>query len=161
MQEKTRQQAVLLRRYESKIMSLMRQRDEDLEVARNRSIELQNFLVKAEMEAQEWQRKAMDNEAMVIDLNNRLVEVRDGKASICTGGAHGVESFCESSSRECRIQEDQQLIKIACKWCKARSLCVVFFPCRHLCSCTACASLLQLCPICESVKDGCIEVFLD
>lgn len=151
MQEKMWQQALLLQRYESKITNLMRRKDKDLEIARNRTIELQNFLVMAEVEAQEWQRKAMDNEAMVIGLTNRLGQVR----------ALDVESLCESSNKECINEEDQQLKKMACKRCKARSLSVVFLPCRHLCCCTACESLLEFCPMCESVKDGSIEVFFD
>ncbi|KAL3514793.1 hypothetical protein ACH5RR_027510 [Cinchona calisaya] len=162
VQEKTRQQAVLLQRYESKIMNLMRQKDKDLEIARNRTMELQSFLVRAEVEAQEWQKKAMDSEAMVIGLNNSLEQVREGKVFIFTeGGAHDAESVCESSNRECRNQEDQQLKKIACKVCKARRLSIVFLPCRHLCSCTTCESLLEVCPICKLVKNGSMQVFLD
>ncbi|CDP07370.1 unnamed protein product [Coffea canephora] len=151
VQEKGRQQAVLLQRYESKIVNLMHQKEKDLEIARNRTMELQNLLIRAEVEAHEWQRKAMDNEAMVIGLNNRLEVVR----------ALDVESVCESSNGECRNREDQELRKLACKLCKARRLSIVFLPCRHLCSCTTCESLLEVCPTCESVKDSSIEIFLD
>lgn len=150
MQEKTRQHIVLLQTYESRIKNLMRQKEQDLEMARNRRLELQKFLIKAEAEAQAWQKKAMENEAMVLDLNNRINQVKQSEEI----------QQDEESSTDPSIIRDCKFQKVACKLCNVQRQSIVFLPCRHLCSCRACESFLELCPVCESVKQGIMEVFL-
>ncbi|PIN12482.1 putative E3 ubiquitin ligase [Handroanthus impetiginosus] len=151
LQEETRKQTVLLQKYESRIQSLILQKDDELTLARNRTMELQNFLKRAEMEAKIWKKKAAENEAIVCDLNNRLNRVREKDDAV---------SFCDSSSskRGKRIEENRE--KMACKLCQCRNSCVVFFPCRHLCCCKSCESVSGQCPVCETVKETSLEVFL-
>ncbi|KAK6115186.1 hypothetical protein DH2020_007455 [Rehmannia glutinosa] len=90
LEEETRQKALLMRKYESRIKILMLQKDEELAFARNKTRELQDFLTRAEMEAKAWEKKATEKEAIVSDLNNRLnqVKMKDDDAV----------SFCDSSS---------------------------------------------------------------
>ncbi|KAK6131307.1 hypothetical protein DH2020_034957 [Rehmannia glutinosa] len=145
LEEETRQKALLMRKYESRIKILMLQKDEELAFARNKTRELQDFLTRAEMEAKAWEKKATEKEAIVSDLNNRLnqVKMKDDDAV----------SFWDNSEKKVMMKGR------CCKLCQARSLCVVFFPCRHLCCCKSCEPLLGQCPVCETVKEASLEVF--
>ncbi|CAA3029276.1 probable BOI-related E3 ubiquitin- ligase 2 [Olea europaea subsp. europaea] len=161
LQEETRQQALLLHKYESRVKSLILRKDEELAMARNKTIELQDFLKRAEMEAKIWKEKTIENEATVFSLNNRLNQVREEDYLMFNNGAEDAASFCGSSSIKNSIQEgkkSEQKIKMTCKLCQVKNSCVVFFPCRHLCSCKSCETVLGLCPVCESVKEASLEV---
>lgn len=149
LHEETRLQALIMQRYESRIRALMLQKDEELAIARNRSRELQDSLKGAEMEARAWEKKATEKEAIVSDLNSRLKQVMEDDDDAV--------SFCDSSSEEpCK----EKMMKGCCKLCQAGRLCVVFFPCRHLCCCKSCEGLLGHCPICDTVKEASLEVVL-
>lgn len=136
----------------------MLQKDEELALARNKTRELQYFLKGAEMEARAWEKAAKEKEAIVCDLNNRLNQVKE-KDCLFPNPAQvdDAVSFCDSSSGS-KTEEPSK--KMACKLCQARSSCFVFFPCRHLCSCKSCEPLLGHCPVCETVKEASLEVFL-
>ncbi|KAK2982271.1 hypothetical protein RJ640_020823 [Escallonia rubra] len=111
LQEETRQRAVLLlQRYESKLMSLMRKKDADLAVATKKTMELQDCLVRAEMEAQTWQKMAIHNEAQIIDLNNKLNQAKE-RETLLSNGTQDAESVCDSPN-----QEDYNN-KMACRMC--------------------------------------------
>ncbi|KAJ9186427.1 hypothetical protein P3X46_002000 [Hevea brasiliensis] len=158
LQEQTRQQlAILLKSVESKAISLMRQKEEDLARATRETMELEACLRKAEMERESWQRVAGENEAMVIDLSNTLEQVRE-RLFLGSTRSQDTESFsCHSCEGE--QEEDNSTKKMACcKVCNSRASCVLFLPCRHLCSCKFCEASLAYCPICESVKEGSMEV---
>ncbi|XP_075485124.1 BOI-related E3 ubiquitin-protein ligase 1-like [Primulina tabacum] len=154
MQEVTRKQAVALHKhYESRVKFIIQQKDEQLSNARNKAIELQDFLRRAEMEAKTWETKATEKEAIVSDLNNQLKQFRLKEYSLC-------DSSSSSSSTKKMERTKEEGRKIVCKLCEARRSCVVLFPCKHLCCCTACEPLLGHCPVCGAVKEASLEVFL-
>ncbi|KAL0325900.1 UNVERIFIED_CONTAM: Prostaglandin E synthase 2 [Sesamum radiatum] len=167
LQEGTRQQAALMQRYESSIKTLMLQKDQELAIARNKTRELHDFLKMAETEARAWEKAATEKEAIVSDLNNRLNQAKEKDYLFPHAGAHQAYnnmSFCDSSSGSSSStgekKGEEPSKKMACKSCQARTLCVVFFPCRHLCCCNSCEALLGHCPVCETVKEASLEVFL-
>jgi E3 ubiquitin-protein ligase BOI-like protein len=165
LQEQRKQDiAVLLNEFESKTSSLIRRKEEDLAQAKMRTMELQECLRKAEMERETWQRLAKANEAIVTDLNNTLEQVKERLVSV-SHTAEDAASFCGSCERVDRGQEEEEAVKrssrkMSCKSCYSRSPCVLFLPCRHVCSCKYCEAFLGSCPVCSAVKEGSIEVFL-
>ncbi|KAM5565182.1 putative BOI-related E3 ubiquitin-protein ligase 2 [Rosa sericea] len=162
-EQRKRQLAALLSNFESRTSSLMWQKEEHLSQARKRAMELQDCLRKAEMETETWQRLAKANETTVMDLNNALEQVKE-RMVLCSNEADDAESFCGS----CEKQQQQVLSEKAahkklgldCKSCNARRSCVLFLPCRHLCSCKFCEAFLDCCPVCKSTKEASMEVFL-
>ena len=52
--------------------------------------------------------------------------------------------------------EEQKL----CKICMDDVICMVFFPCGHLISCTNCASSLKICPICRKLIEGSLKTYM-
>ncbi|XP_010265999.1 PREDICTED: probable BOI-related E3 ubiquitin-protein ligase 3 [Nelumbo nucifera] len=180
LQEQTKQQlAILLSRIESKTISLMRQKDEDIAKAAKKTVELEGCLKRVEMENQAWQRIAKEKEAMVITLTKTLQQVRENVCwfssgtedadSCCDfsyafnnnrGGAAGGYRDEETGQAMSRTEEEEQTKKMTCKACNSRGSCVLFLPCRHLCSCKSCEVFLDCCPVCKSPKKASIEVFL-
>ncbi|XP_004291341.1 PREDICTED: probable BOI-related E3 ubiquitin-protein ligase 2 [Fragaria vesca subsp. vesca] len=162
-EQRKRQLAALLRNFESRTSSLIRQKEEHLSQARKRAMELQDCLRKAEMETETWQRLAKANETMVMDLNNTLEQVKERRV-LCSNGTDDAESFCGSSCEKQEVLSEKAVhnkkLGLDCKSCNARRSCVLFLPCRHLCSCKFCEAFLDYCPVCKSTKEASMEVFL-
>ncbi|XP_054792680.1 probable BOI-related E3 ubiquitin-protein ligase 2 [Prosopis cineraria] len=161
--QRKEQVAILLSALESKSLSLMRQKEDDLMQAKKKTRELEDCLRKAEMESEAWQRLAKEKEAMVVSLTTTLEQVRergvwDGNRAEDTGSCCGPSE--ERQYREEEEKVERRRKRMACKSCNSRSSCVLFLPCRHICSCYFCEALLDFCPVCNSAKEGCVEVLL-
>ncbi|XP_057975539.1 probable BOI-related E3 ubiquitin-protein ligase 2 isoform X2 [Malania oleifera] len=149
--QRNRELAVILQIMESKLMNLLKQRDVDLEEATKKAENLQGCLRELEIENEAWQRAAKQNEATVMDLNRALEQAKE---SAFFNPAEDEES---SNRKEVNTQKTKRM---ACKRCHSRNSCVVFFPCRHLCSCKSCEAFLGLCPVCTASKKASLEVFI-
>ncbi|KAF5448988.1 hypothetical protein F2P56_029478 [Juglans regia] len=169
LQEQRKQQlAGLLKKIESKSYILLKQKDEEIARAANRTMELEDLLRRLESENQAWQRVAQENEAMVASLNNTLEQVLERVPCGFNNGAEDAESCCGESieqeeaahqNREAWF-EDEPRTRMVCKGCNFGSSCVLFLPCRHLCSCKACEALLDSCPVCRTAKKASIEALI-
>ncbi|KAG8493697.1 hypothetical protein CXB51_011667 [Gossypium anomalum] len=156
-EQRKRQSAILLKCMESKAMHLIRQKEEDLARATKKTMELEASLRKAEMESHSWQNLAKAKEAMIMDLNNTLEQARESLVWV-SNAPEDAESLFRDQQGEMK-QKSNNNNKMACKHCNARSSCVVFLPCRHLCSCKSCETFLEGCPVCNSIKEASIKVF--
>lgn len=170
MQQQRKQQlAGLLKKIESKTLTLLRQKDEEIARAANRTMELEDFLRRLEAENEAWQRVAQENEAMVVSLNNTIEQLKESAPCGFNNGAEDAESCCDvNTEREEQEEAEEnrgwyaveQREGMVCKSCNHQSSCVLFLPCRHLCSCKACEALLDYCPICRSQKKASIEALI-
>lgn len=176
LQEQRKQQlALLLRKIESKTELLLKQKDEEIAQAVKKRVELEDFLRKLEAENQAWQRVAQENEAMVMSLNNTLEQFRDKATCGLMDGALDAESCCDNYNREKEeeeeedsgfnnggddVDEEMRIKTTVCKGCNSRSSCVLFLPCRHLCSCKACEAGFDACPVCRTPKKASIEALI-
>ncbi|EPS70749.1 hypothetical protein M569_04019 [Genlisea aurea] len=151
--EGRRQRAMIMREYESKLKIVMVQKDEQLAAANDRLKELQNSLQVWEMEARAWKKKATEKEAYICHLRNRLNGPQQGEM---------VSSSSSSSSSQMRREEEPAaMMMMACKVCRSRSMCFVFFPCRHFCCCSYCETLLGHCPVCGTLKETSLEILVE
>ncbi|MCE3050271.1 hypothetical protein HAX54_046774 [Datura stramonium] len=155
IEQRKQQLALIWRKYESKLQFLLKQKDEEIAKAANRTKELEDFIKKMEIEKQAWQRTANENEAIVVSLNNTIEQLRESAYCLSTnGGGEDAESCCDVHD------DDQQTRKMICKSCSCRFSCMIFLPCRHLSSCKACDSLLHQCPVCGIGKKASIEALI-
>ncbi|OMO92746.1 hypothetical protein COLO4_17340 [Corchorus olitorius] len=167
--------AVLVKKIESKASVLLRQKDEEIAKATNKTMELEILLRKLEFESQAWQRVAQENEAMVMSLNNTLEQLREQASCCFNNGVDDAESCCEVNGEEGIETEENRggftghvfeqgqettVKSMVCKCCNSRSSCVLFLPCRHLCSCKDCEAFLDSCPICRTPKKAIIEAII-
>ncbi|KAG5542983.1 hypothetical protein RHGRI_015915 [Rhododendron griersonianum] len=165
IKESRQQHDILLQRYHSKTTNLMRQKDEDLAIATKKTMELEEYLRGMEMESQKWQRKARENEAKVAELKNTLTQVRERAMeaeSVCDFYSNrGNREENRNRGQETEESEAEQSNKsVDCKLCFSKRCCVVFLPCRHLCSCKPCEGFVGFCPVCKSAKEASMEVYL-
>ncbi|KAL2937093.1 putative BOI-related E3 ubiquitin-protein ligase 3 [Bienertia sinuspersici] len=176
-EQKKQQLAVMMRIIEAKTMPALRQKDEEIAKAAKRRLELEEVIRKMQIENQEWQRLAAENEAMVVSLNNTLVQIKEQQqvccvtSSSCSSNEVGDEESCCNvndndgySSRkrarketEITAKEESEKTGLLCKVCKSRNSCVLLLPCRHLCCCKACVAFVDACPICNFDKEASIE----
>ncbi|KAI3447933.1 hypothetical protein Pfo_004598 [Paulownia fortunei] len=162
MQEQRKQQiALLVKKYESKAQLLLKQKEEEIAKAANRTMELQDFLKRMEIETQTWQRVAKENEAMISSLNSTIQRLRDS-AYLSANAAEDAESCCQNrEEKEERTENGEEKKRaMVCRCCNSRNSCVVMLPCRHLCSCKDCEVFLDSCPVCRMVKKGSIEALI-
>lgn len=173
LQEQRKQQiALILRKYEVKTVVLLKQKGEEIAKAMNRAMELEDFLRRMEIENQTWQRVAKENEAMVGSLNNTIKQLREN--ACLANGIEDAESCCDvmiyrgdnetgenrGYEKNQQESEEQGTRKMVCKSCNSRNSCVIFLPCRHLCSCKACQAFLDSCPVCGMAKKASIEALI-
>lgn len=163
LEERKQQLATLVRKYESKAQILLRQKDEDIAKAVNRTMELEDFLRRMEIESQTWQRLAKENEAMVNSLNNTIQQIKETHCSLPANGVEDAESCCvetgENRGHE-QENEEQRSLTMICKSCNSRNSCFIFLPCRHLCACKDCEVFLDSCPVCGMLKNTSIEALV-
>ncbi|GMI74456.1 hypothetical protein HRI_001114900 [Hibiscus trionum] len=155
--------AAMVKKLESKATLLLKQKDEELAKARNKTMELQNLVNKLEMENQAWQRVVQENEATVVSLNNALEQLQQqqNQAGCCfDNGVGDAESCCEETEEENNRGFVETTTMVVCKCCNSRGSCVLFIPCRHLCSCKDCAAFLDSCPVCSTAKKASIEALI-
>ncbi|GKV20929.1 hypothetical protein SLEP1_g30974 [Rubroshorea leprosula] len=168
LQEQRKQQVgIMMKKIESKASALLRQKDEEIARAVNKTMELENLLKKLEMENQAWQRVAQENKAMVLSLNSTLEQLRENASHCCKNVAEDAESCYEDNREEVKTEEEGQgrrnttpTTTMVCKCCNTRSSCVLLLPCRHLCSCKDCEALLDSCPVCKTGKKASIEALI-
>ncbi|XP_065865080.1 probable BOI-related E3 ubiquitin-protein ligase 2 [Euphorbia lathyris] len=179
MQEQRKQQiALLMKKIESKALPLLRKKDEEIAQAAKRTVELQDLLKRLEMENQVWQRAAHENEAMVVSLNNTIEQIREKAATYCfDNGAEDAESCCDVINREDDEQsnrvvgvvddnnnltqeKEKKKLMMVCRGCNSRNSCILFLPCRHLCSCKPCEPFLDSCPVCLTGKKATLEALI-
>lgn len=160
-EQRKKQMALILRKYESKAQYLLKQKDEEFAKAANRTTELQDFLKRMEIEKQTWQRMAKEKEAMMMSLNNTIEQIRESACSSTNnrGTAENAESSCHVAEDKTDQQYRHQMMMM-CKSCNSRKSCMIFLPCRHLCSCKYCDTFLHSCPVCNMLKKASIEALI-
>lgn len=179
LQEQRKQQlALMLRKYESKKQFLLKQKEEEMCKALNKTMELEEMLRRIEMEKQAWQSMAKEKEAMAMSLNNTIEQLKESAWLQPGNGAEDAESCCDNGDRvveegDRRRDDNAQPaalifreknksgdMDMVCKSCNCGVSCVVFLPCRHLSSCEACEPFLDSCPLCRMLKKASIQALL-
>ncbi|CAN1134534.1 Probable BOI-related E3 ubiquitin-protein ligase 3 [Linum perenne] len=156
LQEQRKQQlAQLLKAIDSKATVLLQQKDDEISRASKRATEMELLINRLEMENQAWQRIAKEKEAAVISLNNTIEQVRESSSLMMAvnNGEGDAESCCSGN-------EAENGDGLVCKGCNRRGACVLFLPCRHLCSCNVCDEFLDCCPVCQTPKKASIEALM-
>ncbi|XP_050364180.1 probable BOI-related E3 ubiquitin-protein ligase 3 isoform X2 [Argentina anserina] len=167
-----RQVALLLKKVECRTELVMKQKNEEIAQAVKKRMELEDFLRKLEAENHAWQRAAQENVATVMSLNNTLEQFRERATR---GVMEDAESCCCSEQEE-EEEEDtgdfrggggfdngvvgDEIKMMICKGCNFERSCVMFLPCRHLCSCKACEVGFDACPVCSTPKKASIEALI-
>ncbi|XP_038888285.1 probable BOI-related E3 ubiquitin-protein ligase 2 [Benincasa hispida] len=174
LREQGKQQiAALMKKIELKTAIMLRQKEEEIAKATKKTMELEIFLRKLETENQLWQRIAQENEAMAMSLNNTLDQMRekvsnsyDDAESCCdmnsaAAAAEQIPARNRGAAECCSVSEQGKMKnKMICRSCNLRNSTVIFLPCRHLCCCKDCETVLDSCPVCKTGKKASIEALI-
>ncbi|KAI4327216.1 hypothetical protein L6164_019704 [Bauhinia variegata] len=165
----------LLSLAEESLARRLREKEVEVEKATRRNAELEARAAQLNVEAQVWQAKAKAQEATAVSLQAQLQQAimngtamggqdkrgggcvaEDGGLS-CALGAEGQAEDAESAY----VDPDRLVLSgPKCRGCGKRVASVVVLPCRHLCICTECDTRFRACPVCLTVKNSTVEVYL-
>ncbi|WVZ11747.1 hypothetical protein V8G54_016277 [Vigna mungo] len=155
-EKRKRHYRALLRGAEQSILRRLREKETEVEKATRRNAELEARAAQLGVETQLWQAKAKAQEATAASLQAQLQQAmmscEDGGGGLsCAGGeAEDAESACV----------DPERAGPKCRGCAKRVACVVVLPCRHLCICAQCNTHFRACPVCLTVKNSTVQVYL-
>lgn len=155
MWEETRQRCVLLEKYASNLMALIQKKENEVALAKQTSVEIEQCIVRTDAQVKTWKKLAKEREAVVAGLSYKLKKVQE-KIQMMNSGAPDADSTCGGGD----TCQDKSIMKLYgnCKLCQAQRSCVLLFPCKHLCCCKSCEASVKVCPVCESLKKGSMEI---
>ncbi|KAK9927800.1 hypothetical protein M0R45_024966 [Rubus argutus] len=170
-EKRQRHYRTLLGAAEESISRRLREKEAEVQKATRRNAELEARAAQLSVESQIWQTKARAQEATAASLQ---VQVQQAKAMMSAGfqvagaqdsrrvedGLTCAEGQAEDAESGYIDPERATASAPSCKACRKRVASVVLLPCRHLCLCTECDQMVQSCPLCLSLRNSSVEVFL-
>ncbi|MED6157833.1 hypothetical protein PIB30_027220 [Stylosanthes scabra] len=154
----------LLTAAEDTLARRLKDKEEEVQKATRRNAELEAQAAHLTAQAQLWQAKAKAQEATAASLQAQLHHaiMNAGGGGPCTAedGGAGVMSCAEDAESAYVDPERVAAAGPRCRGCEKRVASVVVLPCRHLCVCGECERHFRACPVCLTVKNSTVEVFL-
>lgn len=177
---------MLVSAVEQRAAKRLREKETELEDATRRNVELEEKVRQMSAENQMWFNIAKNNEAIVNSLRTSLEQVLlqnvasaapddpgnqgregygDSEGAVAAFPANDAQSCCfEDDKREAEVaavRENEELrLRRGCKVCRDEDACVLLLPCRHLCLCMVCEPKIDTCPICHSMKNASLQIFM-
>lgn len=169
-----RHTASFLTTIEKGIGKKLKEKDLEIENMNRKNRELVERIKQVATEAQNWHYRAKYNEQIVNVLKNNLQQ------AISQGAEQGKEGFGDSEVDDAAsyidpnnylsiqagtsksVMRNQKGTKenMLCRACKAKEVCILLMPCRHLCLCKDCNAFITACPVCQVMKTTGVLVFL-
>ncbi|OWM86366.1 E3 ubiquitin-protein ligase BOI-like isoform X2 [Punica granatum] len=164
-EKRQRQYRALLCAAEETVARRLREKEAEVEKATRQNAELEARAAQLSVEAQVWQAKARAQEAAAASLQAQLQQAiisggHDNRASPEDGGGCGGSDAEDAESAY--VDPDRVVVSSGpgCRACRRRVAVVVLLPCRHLCVCAECNRVAHACPVCFTVRESSVEVYL-
>ncbi|CAL5187709.1 unnamed protein product [Lathyrus oleraceus] len=165
-EKRQRNYRAIIKTAEETVARRLREKEIEVEKATRRNIELESRAAQLRAESQIWQAKAKAQEATAISLQTQLHQAmmstgaenrgEEGCGLSCALGVEGHAEDAESGY----IDPERAVSGPKCRGCGKRVASVVVLPCRHLCVCTECDARFRVCPVCLTVKNSTVEIYL-
>uniref|UniRef100_A0A0D6R431 RING-type domain-containing protein n=1 Tax=Araucaria cunninghamii TaxID=56994 RepID=A0A0D6R431_ARACU len=166
-----RHSRALVATVEEGIMRKLKEKETELENATRRNAELEDHVKQLTMDNQIWQTMAKNHEAMVNTLRNNLEQVvaqcrEHSREGYGDSEADDAESCCHNDTAAAdeharTLKENKELkAQMTCRVCRRNDICILLLPCRHLCLCKECGGRLDTCPLCNSLKDASVQIYM-
>jgi E3 ubiquitin-protein ligase BOI and related proteins len=141
--------------------------DAQLERERRKNAELEEKVRQISAESQAWFDAARSSEAMATALRSTLDQALLSAATAAAAEDPPVEdarSCCYEGADKADVSPAADVATSTrarhCCVCGEREGSVLLLPCRHLCLCKECEPTTSTCPVCCSVKNAALEVFI-
>ncbi|RWW40636.1 hypothetical protein BHE74_00053935 [Ensete ventricosum] len=158
---------------EQRVAKRLREEEAELEKARRRNAELEETVRQLTAETEMWFGVAKNNESVAASLRANLEQVllHNAAAALVKEGYGDTDDDAQScrsavgdrrhaTSAATEAEEVRRWPRKACRSCGERDVCVLLLPCRHLCLCKSCESLIDACPVCGSAKNACLQIVM-
>lgn len=131
-----------------------------MEKAVRRNAELEERAAHLKAEAQVWQTRARAQEAAAMSLQAQLQQAMMAGQAQDRRDELG-DSLPADDAESAHIDPSRVDPGVPpCRACRKRAVSVVLLPCRHLCLCTACQPVVHVCPLCCTVRNASVEIYL-
>eukprot|EP00249_Psilotum_nudum_P014919 c25067_g1_i1 orf=256-1125(-) len=154
---------------EQVITKNLEEKELEVDQAKHKYVELKDRVKQLSLETHAWQSKAKVNEAMVTALRSNLqhavVQSREQSREGCgdSEAADGA-TFHHGGKEDVYAKAFQENIEMkehrSCRVCHINEVCMLLLPCKHLCLCKDCECRLDLCPLCRSLKNASVQVYM-
>eukprot|EP00252_Welwitschia_mirabilis_P007540 TRINITY_DN18992_c0_g1_i2.p1 TRINITY_DN18992_c0_g1~~TRINITY_DN18992_c0_g1_i2.p1 ORF type:complete len:344 (+),score=71.67 TRINITY_DN18992_c0_g1_i2:353-1384(+) len=167
--EKAQQlQMNMLTSFEQGALKKLRDKDLEVENINRKNTELEEKMKQLSLEAHAWQYRAKYSESVINALKFNLQQAYaqnketkegcgdsevDDAASCFNGDMGNLQALLSKENKDLKEQ-------MACKVCRGNDISILLLPCRHLCLCKDCESWLDFCPICRTMKNASMQVFM-
>ncbi|KAH7658918.1 E3 ubiquitin-protein ligase BOI-like protein [Dioscorea alata] len=175
---KHRHMASFLGTIEKEVGKKLREKEVEIESMNRKNRELVERIKQVAVEAQSWHYRAQYNESVVNVLKNNLKqalaqgadqvkegcgdsEVDDAASTYNASHVHGrgltgVMPLVRFLGNKGSSSGEQ----MTCKACKTTEVSILLLPCRHLCLCLECEGFIDVCPVCQSLKNASVQVYM-
>uniref|UniRef100_A0A0A9DUK2 RING-type domain-containing protein n=1 Tax=Arundo donax TaxID=35708 RepID=A0A0A9DUK2_ARUDO len=148
----------------------LREKELEAEAMNRKSKELNEQIKQVAMEVQSWQSAALYNQSVANSLKSRLMQVVAQNTNLTREGSGDSEENTADSSQNVNTapggffqssvlgSKNTAVGLGACRSCGGREASVLVMPCRHLCLCVDCERNADVCPVCQFLKSGSVEI---
>ncbi|KAI4328217.1 hypothetical protein L6164_020590 [Bauhinia variegata] len=170
---KQKHMASLLASIEKGVSKKLKEKDVEIENMNRKNKELAERIKQVALEAQNWHYRAKYNESVVNVLKNNLQQaisqgVEQGKEGFGDSELDDAASYIDpnnflsipGASVKSASKNNQGMEHLICRACKVKEVSMLLMPCRHLCLCTDCDGLINVCPVCQMIKTASVQVYL-
>lgn len=154
----------LLKIIGEKTSKILQEKEAELEKVVKANAFLEQKVKQMSEENQMWFNAAKNSEATILSLRLSLEQILlQGKNKQWVEGVGETEGLNDDAQSGCYAAErdnGEMKRRQCCKVCGGSEVSVLVLPCRHLCLCIECQSKVDTCPVCCSVKNATLQVFL-
>ncbi|XP_076960527.1 E3 ubiquitin-protein ligase BOI-like [Bidens hawaiensis] len=152
--------ALLLNALEKEVTKKLNEKDVEIVNMNRRNMELSLKIKQVAVEAQSWRYRAKYNESVVNTLKNNLQQVIAQMLAQQKEGYGDSEVDDAASYTNVVPNQTVSMKALNCKACNVKEVCVLLLPCRHLCLCKDCDMLVEMCPVCQTMRTESVHVFM-
>ncbi|XP_024399408.1 probable BOI-related E3 ubiquitin-protein ligase 3 [Physcomitrium patens] len=173
LEEKSqRHSRALIGAIEDAVLRRLHEKDLEIEKFKRQNQELVKHAEQLTVETHHWQAKTKATEALVTALRTNLQQAQaavafsreqskegcgDSEADDAASSHHGdTEDVHARTYRENRELREQR----TCRSCRCNDVSILLLPCRHLCLCKDCEARLDACPLCQTLKNASVQVYM-
>ncbi|GLJ39734.1 hypothetical protein SUGI_0812190 [Cryptomeria japonica] len=150
-------------------------REKGLELLRmnRKNMELEEQIRGLAIESRAWKKRAKCCQAMAVALKLQIEEVnKEGSGDSEEEAFNAVPDISSSSCQIIHstnnnnssiytnifIENRDLKMQRSCRLCRSKEVRMLLLPCRHLCLCKHCDSILDVCPLCSAHKTASVEI---
>ncbi|KAH9568458.1 hypothetical protein CY35_03G077900 [Sphagnum magellanicum] len=160
----------LLAAIEEGLSQFFQKKDLEIENVKRQNLQLTEYVKQLSLVAHHWEAKATTTEAMVTALRSNLQQAQqavafsreqskegcgDSEADDAASSHHGDDPHAQTFKENRELHEQR-----TCRVCHYNDVSILLLPCRHLCLCKECEACLDACPLCRSLKNASVQVYM-